>query len=82
MIGAIGEMLDRIASLPEPVAYIVLDHDCAAGDAYDDFDAAGRRIIVCSPSILDDMRRIDPTRLPGTTGPLFGIPMHRPEDVA
>ena len=76
----------EIAALPEPIAYIVLDHDIAAGHAYDRRDARGKRYVAASPSFLDEAKhtKYAGVNLVGSAiAPLglFGIPLYRCEDV-
>lgn len=76
----------EIAALPEPIAYIVLDHGMAAGTHEERRDARGKRYVVASPSFLDGVRHAKYAGVnivgseiapPG----LFGIPLYRREDV-
>lgn len=51
------EMCDKLAALPEPVAYIVLDHGWSLElPAVDGHDNQGRRYVLCSPALLDEMK--------------------------
>lgn len=72
--------MERVKELPEPIAYIVLDHGWDARLPYvDGHDAQGRRYVLCSPAVLDEARHY-PTGSPhpqGALGPLIGIPVHR-----
>lgn len=85
-LAELRRMRDEIAALPEPIAYIVLDHACAAGSHEECRDARGRRYVRASPSFLDGATHVKSFGVnlighdiapPG----VFGIPLYRLEDV-
>ena len=73
----------RIAEMPEPVAYIVLDHSWShALPAVDGHDAKGRRYVLTSPAVLDEMRYVRVGEEPlNLSASIFGVPVFRRESL-
>lgn len=84
-----GVMLDQIRAinaelraLPEPIAYIVLDHAAPVGRLPEQRDAQGRKYVRCSPSLLDAVVHIKPEADGRSFAQrLSGIPVYRREDM-
>jgi hypothetical protein len=74
---------------PEPIAYLVLDHDVAPGDHVEGRDGRDRRYVRCSPSVMDAARHVKygglavaAVRLAdGILSVPFGFPVYRREDL-
>lgn len=47
---------ETLKGLPEPISYIVLDHGCPPSSYIDDHDSQGRRYMLFSPAVLDELR--------------------------
>jgi hypothetical protein len=69
---------ERLQTLPESVAYIVLDHGTPATGHIDAHDGRGRRYIQCSPAVLDSVRYV---RAGEESPSMFGIPVYRRESL-
>lgn len=81
-------MQEQLASLPEPIAYIVLDHGWPPGLPHGEGrDANGKRYVLCSPSVLDAAKyqkygEINIVSDPlGVAARLAAIPLYRREDM-
>lgn len=83
---------EQIKALPEPIAYIVLDHGWSHElPVVDGHDAKGRRYLLTSPAVLDELehRRISVggvdvrALISGEVAAsgLLGIPVYRREDM-
>lgn len=82
----IQRVMTLLKGLPEPIAYIVLDHSWSMELPYaDGHDADGRRYILTSPAVLDEMQHrkwqglsilSSPTEV---TAHLAAIPVYRRE---
>lgn len=71
-------MQKQIDALPEPLAYIVLDHAWSPGlPRVEGRDAQGRRYAIVSPAIRDEVKNIKADGAP----PLWGVPIYRREDL-
>ncbi len=80
MFDDLKAMHDKIAALPEPIAYIVLDHGWSPSlPRVDGHDARGKRYVRISPALLDSIRHVPPDDRPP---PLYGIPIYRRESMA
>jgi hypothetical protein len=72
-------MRDKLAALPEPVAYIVLDHSWSPSLPHvRGYDARGKLYVLGSPAVLDSVRHARPEEAPS---PLFGVPIYRRENM-
>lgn len=72
-------------AMPEPIAYLVLDHDVAPGVHFAGRDGRGRRFMRCSPSVMDAARHVkycgfDIAALEAVA-PLTGVQVFRREDL-
>lgn len=72
-------MRDKLAALPEPVAYIVLDHSWSPSLPHvRGHDARGKLYVLGSPAVLDAVRHVPLGEQPR---PLLGIPVYRRENM-
>lgn len=75
----------KLKAMPEPLAYIVLDHAVTNGKTIEERDGRGRKYVRVPPSILDAVKHIkeQPARLGTSILPasLTGIPLYRREDM-
>lgn len=93
MLAQLRRWNEQIKALPEPVAYIVLDHSWSHKlPVVKGHDAKGRLYVLTSPAVLDELehRRISVGGLDvralisgevAASG-LLGIPVYRREDMA
>lgn len=79
---------EQLKALPEPIAYIVLDHAMPTVSYIDDHDARGRRYVQVTPAVLDECRHakgpfgLDVLTHDSVAPGLLGIPVYRREDMA
>lgn len=81
MIEQLRRLNEQIRTLPEPVAYIVLDHSWSHRlPVVKGRDAQGRLYVLASPAVLDEMRH---ERGPRSVlaPPVFGVPIYRRENM-
>jgi hypothetical protein len=73
----------QLAALPEPLAYIVLDHSMRRADKVEERDGHGRKYLRMPPSVMDALlhRRAEPDLGAIASPSLTGIPVHRREDM-
>jgi len=72
---------EQIKAMPEPIAYIVLDHNWSHRlPVVEGHDAKGQRYILTSPAVLDEFRhvRVSDRPLDPMAG-ISGIPVFRRE---
>lgn len=75
---------EQIKALPEPLAYIVLDHSMTGIDRVEERDGRGKKFLRVSPAVLDEIKhcKAEPTPVSGILPPaLTGIPLYRREDM-
>lgn len=72
------ERLSRmLRGLPEPLAYIVLDHNVRTSVPVEERDGHGRKFVRVSPSLLDAVTRPNAAPLGGGISLYGGIPVYR-----
>lgn len=57
-LAELQRMIKAIRTLPDPIVYIVLDHNCDPALYRVDRDAYGQRYILASPAWLDEAEHI------------------------
>ena len=82
LIAELEKWSRRIKEMPEPISYIVTDHDVPPSTLYKQRDGKGRLYVHTTPAMFDEVRHVRVSDEPLDIGAsIFGVPVFKREDL-